>query len=214
MRLEEFVEPITETSKLTKLKRYVYGLRSNEGVAIISPQNPRNQKLSDDENKRRLEQAKQHLSGKYPYTVQTGMYGGKMEKSFIIKGIGQHEAEKLGRRWEQESIIYIRPGQRLDERVFMFIECFPDAGISDAAARSMISRLVRRLHDVPDEALDNMSVIGGRKFVIPFFDPAAEWEGQFGSERPMRRKAGKRQGELLYSQRPRPSAELPASLSL
>lgn len=214
MRWLEVIEDVDlmETSKLTKLKQAIYGLRGSDGIAILTPQNPNGGEASakaksdmtqaeinakNADNNARMDQAKKFLKFKgYHYFVQKGVFEGETEESFVIFNISFDDAYKLGRHWQQTSIIYIQPNKNPNYREFVYI---PTNGDNVRDPRDLVLSLVRKVHDLPAEASDCMSIIGGNKYLIPFFNDREEYYAQHGTyDSGHIRKAGPSKGTPIY----------------
>lgn len=209
MKLSEI---LTESSQYTKLRQYLLGVKNQgKGIAILTPQNPAGGSDSAEEydnmtqaeqdaynslNKDRMKWGEWLLKrmGKQ-YFKQKGIFEGQKEESFVILDMSENDTVKLGQKWKQTAVIFSQRQQLEDgtsDLVFKFIE----TGGKDDPYRA-IDSLVKEFFGT--DADDYVSVIGGNKYVIPFFDDKAEWEAEYGKDaKPARRKAGKNKGIALY----------------
>ena len=91
-------KPVTKESLPDMLK--------NEDYAILTAENPANKKLSPTENAQRNLALEEYMDAEgIEYHKVKGQYDNKAENSFIVTGITQEQALKLGKRFEQESVI-------------------------------------------------------------------------------------------------------------
>jgi hypothetical protein len=102
---------LLETSKYSKLMKYLWGIKKTKGIAIMTPENPNSVTLSRAENNKLMKIGKAKLKemGFNSYIQQKGLYG-TLENSLIVFNISKDEAVKLGSEWVQDSIIFITPG--------------------------------------------------------------------------------------------------------
>lgn len=197
-RLTESEVLLTESSKFTKLRQYVHGLkRQGEGLVIATAMNPNGgeeaakdyEQMSDAEkrdvhskNKQLYKDGEDYIKHelKKRYIKQTGVFG-MAEKSFIIVDMSLAEAQALGRKWKQTSVIHIcleAGGKKgMSKLAFRMIST---AGKSDED--SVVQSMVREFFKAPDDRTDYYSKVGSNKYVIPFFDDEAEWKAVYGPD--------------------------------
>lgn len=219
MKFEELLEhekeslnSLLESSQFTKFRQYVFGLKPmGKGMVIATPQNPAGgadseqmyQNMTPDE-----QDAFRKLNGnlykwgewliqnklRKRYFKQEGIFDGQRERSFVIVDMSREEAIELGRKWRQTAVIFIER----DQRGYSF-EMIQTGG-TNRNFRPRTDSLVRKLFG--SDADDYVSIIGGNKYVIPFYDDRYEWEAQFGPDaEPGRRKAGPNKGMPIYKNR-------------
>ena len=98
-------KPMQENGKDMTLANFKKALKDRP-YAIISAQNPPFQSLSNEENRKRNEQlAKKLQEMGVEYSPVQGNYNGKIEDSFIVFGISEAQAQKLGQDFLQDSVI-------------------------------------------------------------------------------------------------------------
>ena len=102
-----FVLRIGEESPLLRQLHARHGVQSS---AFITASNPLSQPCSAAFNARRQQQLAAELRQQHqPFIEGEGMHPGNgwpPEASFLILGLTQRAAEDLGRRWEQNAIVY------------------------------------------------------------------------------------------------------------
>lgn len=193
-RLEEVLPRLNETTRYAHVMRYLVGEKDlKNGMAILTSQNPNSTPVSDEENKKLLDDLKWTLRRhRYSFLGQKGHYEG-FEVSFIVFDMSEDEAIMFCEKYQQTSIIHISrvEGQIEGDLLFQLIyrgkaeETEVVTGNSGDFADPG-TRTGKRIQDI----LDMYSEIGGkllaagakskhdprnknvgepRKYVIPFY---------------------------------------------
>lgn len=160
---------LLENSDLTKFKKYLFGVRASKGLAILTAENPKAKEQSTKENKASMKEMKEYLiSKKLGFIDVKGFYGQK-ENSIIITNISRSEAKKLGEKYGQDSIISITVEKSNTEMaIFEMIKVNPNSlWLED-------DLLVREIFDLSKNEIDEYTIIGGKKFQIPFFNKVSQ----------------------------------------
>jgi hypothetical protein len=145
----------------TKLMRSLTGQEQNiSSIGIITAENPFAKELPGSENKSRNKQLAQALrqAGYGFYQIQ-GKYG-NIEKPLVIPNIDKEDLLFLGKKFEQESVIFV---QKLDDSQMKAELLYTDGSGNAAEPRSVVL-------PVAQDQDDFYSIYKGRKFVIPFFN--------------------------------------------
>jgi hypothetical protein len=149
---------LDESRVFPRLAQIMRGIvPSIDSFAIITAENPMAQKLSDVENKELNDKLENNLlSGRYGYKKIRGKYG-NIENPFFINRISKEDALRLGKEYNQESIVY---GEKNENggMTFYLLNC--NTGEIMGEQKVFVSL------DNPD---DYYSEVKGVKFVIPFF---------------------------------------------
>lgn len=145
----------------SKLMRSLTGQDSNIGsLGIVTAENPFAKSLPPQENKSRNKMLAQALrqAGYGFYQIQ-GKYG-NIEKPYVIPNITREDLLFLGKKFEQESVIFVEKQQDGQMKAELL---YTDGSGNAAEARSVVL-------PVAQDQDDFYSTYKGRKFVIPFFD--------------------------------------------
>jgi hypothetical protein len=196
-RLTESEVVLTESSKFTKLRQYIYGLKSHgDGIAIVTPMNPMGgeeaakeydsmtpaeQQKHREQNNDSFAEGEEYIKKtlKKRYIKQAGVFGMK-ERSFIIIDMSAKETAALGRKWKQTSAIHI--GIEPNVKKGMSKLAFKMINTTVSAAGPVVESLVRSLFSAPKDRDDYYSIVSGNKYVIPFYDSEAEWKAVYGPD--------------------------------
>jgi len=145
-------------------------------IGMMTAENPQAQETSPKDNARLNADLEKELRGmNLGYRKIRGKFGNK-ENSFLIPNISKDEIIELGKKYNQESVIW---GQKLDNKfVFEYIEC--------ATGETTNTRDVV-LYDEDIQAREDFysqSKKGPKKFVIPFFDDEYEMVSEHNLSNP------------------------------
>ncbi|MFW6377150.1 MAG: DUF3293 domain-containing protein [bacterium] len=161
--VNESVEPLNEKGYARKLNILRGLVPSVDTVAFISAENPMNQSVSKQENKRRTKMLKKELDkNKMGHTKVYGKYGDE-ENTFFIPNISKEEALQLGNKYDQEAIIWATKIEGYDGMRFYMLFCDDDRYGEVGDTRDIF-------YGRPKDAEDEWTKVKGRKFKIPFFD--------------------------------------------
>jgi hypothetical protein len=143
------------------------GLRKNiKTLAILTAENPYGESATKSYNKRANSDLEKTLSeGGYGYRKVKGSYAGE-ENSFIVNNISQDEALNIGKKYEQDSVIFGEVVKKDDEKVYMVFRMIgtdPNKNFGEVMGETKV--FVNR-----ENADDFYSEVNGRKFVLPFYD--------------------------------------------
>lgn len=205
-------ETLTESSKITKLRQYIYGLKDvGAGIVIATAQNPlggdesakaydgmsaAEKQAYDHKNRQLLDFGESYIRDvlNKRYFKQVGVFGGQKEKSFVIVDMSRDDAVMLGRKWKQTAVIHISVEERNGRKQLAF------RMINTTDEQGYVESLVRSLTTAPANQDDYYSKIGSTKFIIPFYDTEAEWKAAFGRDSTpgAKRKAGKDRGVVMF----------------
>jgi hypothetical protein len=151
-------QQLDESKYYNRLAQIMRGIvPSINTFAIITAENPQGQKLSDNVNKvLNIKLRDDLVSGRYGYKQITGRYN-SMENPYFINRISKDDALSLGRKYDQESIVY---GEKNDTggMNFYLLECSTGEAMGE-----------RKVFVTLENPSDYYSEVSGVKFVIPFF---------------------------------------------
>ena len=118
---EELDGGLLNESGLSRLNQIFNGqVDSVNTVAIMSPENPMKQPLPPNENKSRIAIFRRELTAcTFGYVQIDGVYSAK-ENSFVIMNITREVAVSLGKKYEQESILWGEKQVNGDDIAFLF----------------------------------------------------------------------------------------------
>lgn len=152
-------EEYLEEGGYAKLVRSIAGLEPNiDSIGIITAENPMAQQATTKSNKERNKQLASDLRDLgYGFYQISGRYG-NVEHPYVVPNISKEDIIKLGREYEQDSVIYVEKTE--EGSLAQMIETHGDEA-------SVKSRVVLPL---ASDVEDFYSLYKGRKFVIPFFD--------------------------------------------
>lgn len=166
-------------SGFSRVRRILFGdVPSINTIGILTAQNPQGRPpVPDDPLKSRIKNKELNL--KLFDELKDGMYGpikiegqfGNKEESFMVPNITRQELIRLGRRYNQESVIFGSKHHDKDGEPFFRFEYLENG----------VTIKERTLHwggkDVQDRP-DYFTKVKGRKFLIPFFDEVGEEESK------------------------------------
>lgn len=156
---------LLETSKYSKLMKYLWGIKKSKGLAIMTPENPNSNSLTPKENKDLMTKGKKLLRANgYAFFTQIGLYG-QRENSLIVLDILEKDAIKIGTDWVQDSIIVITQGnlEKRSKPLFDMVRINEKSTWLDVP-----NTLVESILELTDTA-EMYSQIGNKKYEIPFF---------------------------------------------
>ena len=140
------------------------GVDSVDSVGIVTAENPMAQKLSSEENNKLNNQLKQDIKNlSLGYQQIKGKYG-NLENPYLIQNISKKQIIELGRKYNQESIVYGEK-QKSDTRIFfkwLLISLFPTPEVDEITYMNLSGPEI-------DKSEDNFSMVKGRKFLLPFY---------------------------------------------
>lgn len=159
---------LVEMSGFSRVRQLLMGqVPSVDHIGIMTAENPMGQRASNAQNKEMNQSLMQDLRNMNlgPIPVK-GKYG-SMENSFLIPNITRDEIIELGKKYQQESVIW---GDRISDQYsepflrFQYIEGEETIQQRDVSLAGT---------DIQDKE-DFYSQKKGRKFWIPFFDDEYE----------------------------------------
>lgn len=145
----------------SKLMRSLTGQEQNiSSIGIVTAENPFAKELPPEENKKRNKMLAQALrqAGYGFYQIQ-GKYG-NVEKPLVIPNISKDDLLFLGKKFEQESVIFV---ERQEDGQMKAELLYTDGSGNATEPRSVVL-------PVAQDQDDFYSIYKGRKFVIPFFN--------------------------------------------
>ena len=145
----------------SKLMRSLTGQEKNiSSIGIVTAENPFAKELPPEENKKRNKMLAQSLrqAGYGFYQIQ-GKYG-NVEKPLVIPNISKDDLLFLGKKFEQESVIFV---ERQEDGQMKAELLYTDGSGNATEPRSVVL-------PVAQDQDDFYSIYKGRKFVIPFFN--------------------------------------------
>lgn len=164
-----------ETSRRQKAQQALDGrLKNVKTFCIMTAENPMGVELPPEDNTKRRDELETYLSNaNYPWFRIKGKYGNN-EKSHMIYNITRSDAERLGKMFNQESIIF----SELDDSGaihYLYLEKGEGGEYQETHKRD-------EYVDMSD-AVDFFSEIGRKfKFQIPFFDGSDDSTDEMISE--------------------------------
>ncbi len=166
---ESQLSTIVNETKYTDIMKTLRGLRKSiKTIAILTASNPYGVKETKEYNTRANKDLEGNLkTGFFGYKKISGKYGHE-EDSFIVNNISRSIALSFGEKFAQDSVIYGEVDGIENDNVYMRFEMlstdprYP----KDIGNLKAESDVVINLND-PE---DYYSEIGGKKFVIPFYD--------------------------------------------
>jgi hypothetical protein len=153
------------------------GLRKNiKTLSILTAENPFGKPADKLYNKKANRDLEKTLSeGGYGYRKVKGSYEGE-ENSFIVNNISQYEAINIGKKYNQDSIIYGEVVKKDDEKIYMVFRMIgtdPNKNFGEIMGETKV--FVNR-----ENAKDFYSEVNGRKFVLPFYNVIDDLQGPDG----------------------------------
>lgn len=183
---------LTETELINLLKKKINeskyssvanimrgGIRKSiKTIAIITGENPYGEKASEEFNKKANEKLESILiSGRFGFRKVKGSYG-SLENSYIINNISRDSAIYLGKKFNQDSIVYGEVvGGDENDAYMTFALIGTDPKKTDEYRKNIEKTdvFVGR-----DDAEDFYSEVGGKKFVLPFYGTVDKLVGPDG----------------------------------
>lgn len=150
--------------------------RKIKTIAILTGENPKGVKASDEYNKEANQKLKTFLvTSRLGYRPIKGFYGSP-ENSFIINNISLDDAIWIGEKFKQDTIVFGEvvggDGNEISMS-FKMVGTDPDKPKEFREVIADNEVFIRR-----DEAKDMYSEVGGRKFVIPFYGTIDRFKGE------------------------------------
>jgi hypothetical protein len=169
-QLVELVAKKVNESKYSSVANILRGgiRKSIKTISILTGENPYGEKADKQYNKEANEKLEDVLiSGRYGYRKVKGSYG-SLENSYIVNNISLDSAIYLGEKFKQDSIVYGEVVGSDNDEVYMTFKMVgtdPDKLHEYKKVIGSTNVFVSR-----DNAEDFYSEVGGRKFVLPFYD--------------------------------------------
>lgn len=129
--------------------------------AIITAWNPYSEEhgsLENDEFQQALERDVRSMGLGYVRDVK-GMFSKNPESSIFIPNISQKDAVALGMKYHQTSVIFGEKDEASGQMVHKYIE------------RGEVTVTRKTFDQLAKDVKDNYSIVRGRKFIVPYFDP-------------------------------------------
>jgi hypothetical protein len=171
---KEIRKILFEMSGFARVKNTMMGaVNSINSVGIVTAENPMAQELSSEENNKLNNQIKQYLKDlSLGYQQIKGKYG-NLEHPFLIQNISKENIINLGRKYNQESIVYGEKQEYKDRVYFKWeiITLFPTPNVEETTYSNISGTEV-------DKEDDFYSIIKGRKFKLPFYDENPPMDAQ------------------------------------
>ena len=168
-QLAELIDKRMNESKYSSVANTLRGgiRKSIKTISILTGENPYGDKASKQYNKEANEKLEDILvSGRYGYRKVKGSYG-SLENSYIVNNISLDSAISLGKKFNQDSIVYGEVVGGDNDEIYMTFKMVgtdpnkPDEYQNEIGKTNVfVSR---------DNAKDFYSEVGGRKFVLPFY---------------------------------------------
>jgi len=159
-------ESIEEMAGFPRVKNIMMGaVDSVNSVGIVTAENPYGQQATNEYNKEHQEKLKKdirHLN--YGYIQIKGKYGSE-ENPFLIPNITKDHIIALGRRFEQESVIYGEKFSDEEKTYFRWQLIMCDSG----KATKTVYKNISNERDIESRG-DFYSAVKNRRFYFPFFD--------------------------------------------
>ena len=164
-----------ETSRRQKAQQVLDGrLKNVKTFCIMSAENPMGNQLPPEDNAKRRNELETYLSNaNYPWFRIKGKYGND-EKSHMIYNITRSDAERLGKMFNQQSIIFSELNEN-GEVSYLYLERGNDGEYQETHKRNEYIDMGNA-----DDFFSNIS--RKSKFQIPFFDGSDEEVGEMISE--------------------------------
>lgn len=148
----------------TRFKKAMYGvLPGVKSFVIITPENPMGNKLSKQENMKKIESFKEYLKdGRYRYIRVNGKYK-DIEKPFVIFNISTSDAKDISQDLDQESFIYAYNKDKKQEKNNVMFEYWEKEGNKPYKKQDEIDYFVFK-----NDAKKFYTRLKSWKFNIPF----------------------------------------------
>jgi hypothetical protein len=196
------LEVMSEATQNTKYERIMKmlqgGVESVDQIAILTPENPKAQPISPEQNAARAEEFEKELaSAGYGFRIISGMYEGP-EDSYLVPHMTLDDAKRFAYKYGQESFIH---SSREGEGMRHSME-YPDYS-EEVADPSYDEQTYGKILEVPPKVKIKSSVsadsVLGHKNMASASDyyshvPDKKWDEKVkdGKLRPAGEKAGKR----------------------
>lgn len=172
--ISEGTSEVIRESGFSRIVQIMSGqVPSVRSFGVVTAENPMRQKLSPEVNAERNEKLRSYLKDSlYGFVQIRGKYD-NWENPFFIMNISREELVTLGKRYDQESVLFAERTTAGKEANYDFYLINPQDGsvISHRTAWKSKGKFDKK----NDE--DNMfSLYKGRKFNIPFFDDVSPTE--------------------------------------
>ena len=163
--IENWNKYLNESRDFANLINSLVGERENiYTIGMMTAENPNAQPASREDNAKFNAELEQELRSRVlGYRKIRGKFGSE-ENSFLIPNVGRDEMVELGRKFNQESVIW---GQRTTEGKGFIFEYIESASGQTTNQREVV------LFDQDIQSREDFysqSKKGPEKFVIPFFD--------------------------------------------
>jgi len=153
---------VNERAKFSRAASILAGATPNvKSYALMTAENPYGEEHGHIENKEFNDKLEKTLrTNGLGYIKVKGKFFGNIEHSYLIPNISQEDATALGKKFGQFSIIQGDKDPKTGKMIHKYIE-----GGEVTQTRKTFNQLAR-------DAEDMFSTVQGRKFKVPFFDPA------------------------------------------
>lgn len=173
MRELSGIKEILDESGFARINRILWGdVPSVNSVGIITAENPHGQPLSAEENNKRTESLLSTIrSSSFGYIKIKGkdVKNNRIEDSFIVPNMNKSWIIWLGKKYEQEAVIY---GERKDKNTFLFeyIEDEKTTKKEEVNLTKLSGDEIYYSYLPKTSKKDGNKVRYERSFVIPFID--------------------------------------------
>lgn len=108
LEINNFLESSKNANRVNKVKGVLFGLGDKHNTfCVMSPENPKNTKLSREDNIERQKHFRHELNKRgISFTPIKGVYDGKKEHSFFLYDISVETSKELASMFEQESFFH------------------------------------------------------------------------------------------------------------
>lgn len=167
---EELISLIKKKIDESKYSSVANTLRGNirksiKTIAILTAENPHAKESSSKYNKMANEKLEDVLvTNRFGFRKVKGSYG-NLENSYIINNISLDSAIALGKRFEQESIVYGEVVGGTEDEIHMNFKMFGTLPENYREELGSSDVFINR-----DSGEDMYTEVGGRRFAIPFYN--------------------------------------------
>ena len=159
---------ILKESGFSRVRQMMMGMvPSVETIGVMTAENPNAEQLPAKQNKQLNQSLVQKLRDMNYGPIPIGGSFGHKENSYMIPNITRSELAGLGKEFDQEAVIWASKQQGRDGSDLMRWEYMEGDQTVQTRDVSMGGSTVQGKEDYYSEK-------GGRKFIIPFFDPEYE----------------------------------------
>lgn len=159
---------VIEESRFEDIKTKFLGQDLNiKTLAIITAENPEGEEASDAFNIEANTRLREDLSG-FDFEQIKGKYGNIPENPYVIYNISYKESLELGKKYNQDSIIFSTLDRGVDGEPDTTHKMIGTSIKSDNVGEVMAETKYFKLLDA--DRGDNWSEVDGQKFVLPFFE--------------------------------------------